>query len=616
MLRLVLADARSSLKPWLLFTAVALVPATALGAIALRATHSEEAARIREMQANLDSATSRLAKEVENGDSKAATLLFEAQLGGDDATVLRALERCVGCVPAFADAAMYAESGVRTHPQTPGTMDADEASASCVDLVSRYALLVGEQRDVARRKLMNECPTVRAKSGRRMWPLFALENRTDATQLATWTARYGATMRHREQAALFDEVGACLWLDEAQKAQIRATLEAPSSRAEALVHQLEEGLGRAVVQAANGPRQFGRFSTRGGFGSARALADGRRVAFVVHAASLHAFVQAQPSEEIQLGIVTEGGANERLARTTDALVSEVSLGGGLRIRATPRRPDQLEQQTQRSKRIVLLVAGIATLGAFVLAAWLFARLRSARRLSELRTDFVAAISHELRTPVASIQLLSECLEQGSVPEDEQREVFAVLASETRRLSNTLSRMLSFGAMTRGRLMLQPKTEDVTALVTDTIETFERSHSSPTIERHIADDIRFDVDATLLRMALTNLLANAVKYAPNSPSIHVSLQIEDASVELAVTDRGPGIPRRMQRRIFEPFERGSHRLSDATSGSGIGLAIVRYVARAHGGDVTVKSGPSEGSIFTIRWPRRVDRQIPPQPPTKA
>jgi signal transduction histidine kinase len=260
------------------------------------------------------------------------------------------------------------------------------------------------------------------------------------------------------------------------------------------------------------------------------------------------------------------------------------------------------RHASRSRRILAALGGFATLAAFGLAALLFARMRAARRSSALRTDFVAAVSHELRTPIASMRMLAELLEESRVEPEEQREVFEALARESRRLGETVDRLLGFSRMAAGRYVIERAEARVAGPVAASIDTFEeRNPELPRVEREIDEGLAASIDAAQIRLAVDNLLANAKKYAPGGTPYRVSVRRDAGGVAVTVADRGPGIARRDQGRIFEPFERADDRLSRATEGSGIGLSLVQHVARAHAGRAFVASEPGRGAAFTIWIP---------------
>jgi signal transduction histidine kinase len=299
-----------------------------------------------------------------------------------------------------------------------------------------------------------------------------------------------------------------------------------------------------------------------------------------------------------------GDAPEPAGADGEPLRATIEIAPALAIRLSPADRAAVAARAERSRGILAGIFAGATALALLLAAALFARVRAARRLSALRTDFVATVSHELRTPIASVRMLAELLDEGRVEAAEQREVVEALTREARRLGETVERLLSFSRMEASRDVRSRAPASVAGVVSASIDAFEQqSLGAPPVARELDAAAEASVDAAQIRVAVDNLLANARKYAPEGGPYKVSVRRERDGVAIAVADRGPGIKRRDQRRIFEPFERGDDRLSQATEGSGIGLSLVRHVARAHGGRVSVESEPGKGATFTIWIPGR-------------
>jgi len=284
------------------------------------------------------------------------------------------------------------------------------------------------------------------------------------------------------------------------------------------------------------------------------------------------------------------------AARIDPPTAWVRITPSLGVHVEHRDPAALARATTRSR---LVLGAIAVIGATLalVGAWLtVARLRRERQSAALRTDFVSTVSHELRTPIASIRMLSELLEQGRVTGSEQAELFAAIASESRRMGDTVERLLGFGRLAAGRSVATRKRVDVAAVLGAALDDFVARFPDATLERALPPT-EGDVDADQLRLALDNLLANARKYAPES-ACAVRLSSTATQLELRVEDHGPGVPRKDRRRVFQPFERGDARLSSATEGSGIGLSLVAHVAAAHAGRAFVEDTRGGGATFVV------------------
>lgn len=256
--------------------------------------------------------------------------------------------------------------------------------------------------------------------------------------------------------------------------------------------------------------------------------------------------------------------------------------------------------------LITLLAGTVVVGGTItlVSAW------REIRLSRLQTDFVSNVSHELRTPLTSIGVFVELLQSGRVQnEDKAKECLDLIAIETDRLSRRIERVLYWARMEAGR-RAYAKERTAARDIVDAALRAVRSHDLQADEwvtvRPLegVPDLVVDRDATV--EALINLLQNAHKHTPPPREIVLSVHHRDGSVGFSVKDNGPGIRRREQKRIFEKFYQSDARLSaltqgDVDRGSGLGLSIVRAVARAHGGRVDLASDFGHGSVFTLWLP---------------
>jgi two-component system phosphate regulon sensor histidine kinase PhoR len=303
------------------------------------------------------------------------------------------------------------------------------------------------------------------------------------------------------------------------------------------------------------------------------------------APSAHTFYFTRKPGKVTMGATAEDQSKIIVDRDAKNLVFQI----------VAKDPSELARRAFRA-RVWIVGVTFGCLAFFVvMATVLFARARRAKRLADLRTDFVAAVSHELRTPLASVRMFAELLEAGDVPEDERAEVEQALAGETRRLHATLDRMLRYGALARGKLVLAKEMRRLEPIARE-------AAAKRNVTLDVPEDLEANVDAGMLTLALDNLLSNAVKYAPEGGPYVVRARAEGDDLLLSVTDHGPGLSKKAQKTVFLPFERADQRLSKATEGSGVGLALVRGIARAHGGDASVDSELGQGATFTLRLPR--------------
>jgi two-component system sensor histidine kinase SenX3 len=233
-----------------------------------------------------------------------------------------------------------------------------------------------------------------------------------------------------------------------------------------------------------------------------------------------------------------------------------------------------------------------------------------RRVEQVRTDFVANLSHELMTPIGALSVLAETLEEETDPATISRVVQRMMG-ESERASRTIDDLMELSRIELGgeRNVEAVRVADVlrSALGRVTELAAQRdihiSYMGPSSGAQAADSIAVQGDRRQLVSAVGNLVENAVKYSEQGGLVQVWARRDGDWIELAVVDRGVGIPQRDLTRIFERFYRVDPARSRHTGGTGLGLSIVRHVATNHGGEVTVTSTEGEGSTFVLRLPAR-------------
>ncbi|MCY7340319.1 MAG: sensor histidine kinase [Pseudonocardia sp.] len=231
------------------------------------------------------------------------------------------------------------------------------------------------------------------------------------------------------------------------------------------------------------------------------------------------------------------------------------------------------------------------------------------RLEATRRDFVANVSHELKTPVGAVGLLAEAVLDAADDPAEVRRFSTKILHEATRLGNLVTELIALSRLTGAERLPELCVVDVDEVVREALARARLSGESAGIEIIVDRPTGLEVegDLTLLVTALSNLVENAIAYSSPDASVSVSRRLTGDSVEVAVTDRGIGIAPEHQKRVFERFFRVDPARSRSTGGTGLGLAIVKHVLANHGGDVRLWSSPGTGSTFTMRLPVRV-----PQP----
>ena len=252
-----------------------------------------------------------------------------------------------------------------------------------------------------------------------------------------------------------------------------------------------------------------------------------------------------------------------------------------------------------------LIIGIFSLllvGGLVLA---YRSVSKEVALARLKSDFVSNVSHELRTPLALIRLYAETLELGRIKSrDKVEEYYRIIRTESERLTALINNILDFSRIEAGRKEYEFRTTDLAELVTTTLDTYrgQIDEQGFKFEQSIGPNIPpVRVDREAIARSLVNLVNNALKYSDREKFIGVKLYRTDSVLKLEVADRGIGIARSEQSKIFEKFYRAGDPLVHNTKGSGLGLSLVRHIAHAHGGEVDVESAPGNGSKFTLSLP---------------
>lgn len=230
------------------------------------------------------------------------------------------------------------------------------------------------------------------------------------------------------------------------------------------------------------------------------------------------------------------------------------------------------------------------------------------RLEATRRDFVANVSHELKTPVGALALLAEAVLDAADEPAEVRRFSAKIVREATRLGTLVTELIALSRLQGAERLPELSPLDLDEIVAEALGRSALVAESAGIEITTDDlsGIVVDGDRMLLVTALSNLIDNAVAYSPPGNPVSVSRRTTDGYAEIAVTDRGIGIAHEHQQRVFERFFRVDPARSRATGGTGLGLAIVKHVAANHGGEVRLWSQPGTGSTFTLRLPLTSDQ----------
>ena len=334
-----------------------------------------------------------------------------------------------------------------------------------------------------------------------------------------------------------------------------------------------------------------------------------------------AFTGGWPNEDIFIArvlgprgnVIYESSADE-YARTPVRHDLDESLGGMiLELGVRPEAVGQLVSGgVPRSRMPYVVALLVLTSGLLLTAVW---QMRREAELAELREDFVSSVSHQLRTPLTQIRMFGETLMLGRVRNEAERlRAAEIIVDEANRLTHQVENVLLFSRGARDALNVNLVVADLSGLVESVAESFEplARAADVTVERRIEADIAGMTDVGATRQAVLNLLDNAVKYGPAGQAIEIGLQrtsdTDDPRATIWVEDEGPGIPSGQQDRVWDAYVRLDRDRASATTGSGIGLAVVREVIEAQGGTVWVEKGrrsPDAGARLVIELPLATD-----------
>ena len=239
----------------------------------------------------------------------------------------------------------------------------------------------------------------------------------------------------------------------------------------------------------------------------------------------------------------------------------------------------------------------------------------ARRLDEVRRDFIANISHELKTPIGAVGLLAEALEPAADDPVQVRKFAARLRTEASRLARLTGEIIDLSRLQAADALNQPELLNIDQVVAAALDQNRVAADASGVTLVSAGDRGAKVygDEALLVVAVHNLIANAITYSPPRGRVGVGVSRRDGLVEIAVTDQGVGIPEEDRERVFERFFRVDQARSRNTGGTGLGLSIVKHTVQNHGGEVRVWSRVGKGSTFTIRIPEAPEKPLTGQIP---
>jgi signal transduction histidine kinase len=263
-------------------------------------------------------------------------------------------------------------------------------------------------------------------------------------------------------------------------------------------------------------------------------------------------------------------------------------------------PAIVDARARPQRALMAMLAAVMGLGVFFVAR---AAAREVR-VAELKSNFVSSVSHDLKTPLALIQLFAETLELGRLKNtDRAQEYYRIINSEARKLTRLINNLLDFSKIEAGLRVYSKKPVNLTELTRGVLESLDSQfrHNQFAVTSRLDSDVPVLIDAEAAVQALENLISNAMKYSPEHREIVVEVDRLDGHGVVRVRDRGIGVSQRLQRKIFRKFYRIQTDAGSGPQGTGLGLAIVDHVMRGHDGFVRVESEPGRGSTFTLHFP---------------
>ncbi|MCB9233447.1 MAG: HAMP domain-containing histidine kinase [Bacteroidia bacterium] len=259
-----------------------------------------------------------------------------------------------------------------------------------------------------------------------------------------------------------------------------------------------------------------------------------------------------------------------------------------------------------SMGLILPTSGLIILIISLCFGLTLAALFRTKKLSDMKSDFINNMTHELKTPISTISLASEALRDPVLNGNQEKvsHFAAVIQEENERLKLQVERVLEMARMDRGELKLRQEKVDLAQLVSNEVQRIQPAilaRKGKLSFTNQATQTEITGDPVHLAGIFANLLDNANKYSPQAPQITVNLQNQGQNLLIQISDLGPGMSREVQKRIFERFYRVPTGNRHDVKGFGLGLSYVKAMCEAHGGSISVKSEPGQGSTFTVQFP---------------
>lgn len=265
--------------------------------------------------------------------------------------------------------------------------------------------------------------------------------------------------------------------------------------------------------------------------------------------------------------------------------------------------EMLKIEDQRQRNIYKYLGEGITFLLLILfgAVFIYRSVRRQFKLHLQQQNFVMAVSHELKTPIAVSRLNLETMQKYRLDEEKKQKLLQTTLQETLRLDNLINNILISSQLEGNSYSVQKEETDLSRLAGDVVQQFRSRYPQRELKTNIADDISVFGDPLLLKLLLSNLLENAAKYSPVEKAITLEI-LSDEKIILTVTDEGPGIPADERKNVFKKFYRMGSEKTRKTQGTGLGLFICKKIAQDHGGSIAIKDNYPEGSKFIVQLPQ--------------
>ncbi|MCK5796184.1 MAG: HAMP domain-containing histidine kinase, partial [Deltaproteobacteria bacterium] len=334
------------------------------------------------------------------------------------------------------------------------------------------------------------------------------------------------------------------------------------------------------------------------------------VSHIIHSVFSREFAELQEMNSI--AVTDEGGRTLYGRIHRGPLAFEAPFPTTLykwRLTIAPKQMGALSKDV-RARSVTDLVFVLGAVAVIFLGMLVLMRaIRKERRANALKSEFIANVSHELKTTLSLIRMFGELLAAGRTRDASTADEYAaIIARESDRLTGLIDNVLDFARIERGKAAYAMVEGDLSVTVERAIDLcrYRVEQAGVTLDTAISPVMRAIFDESAVTLLLLNLIENALKYgAKPGEHVLVSLDLEGGAACLRVVDEGSGIAVEERKRIFERFYRGASSRTSAQRGSGIGLALVKHIAEAHGGGVKVESKLGKGAVFAVSIPVVVD-----------